>query len=485
MKEEKGGLLLAAHGAMEFTWRYAWAGFITGSLLRRPFPLFETLGVFALAAVVTFLPRGKGWRIIQILALHVMAAVLAAGVIVHAFYYPTSPFWNERWLRDFFACPRDSLEGIMLLLFFLVVFTFWAGGVNLIRKPPHYHTVCNRFDFGLAAFIVLYLIEWLFLARGGIQTPDPLASLLIFPYFCFSIFAIGLARNRDDEQREYMAGYRGVGMISTVLAIFALIIMALFLLFLPAFTALAEMGYAVLKETTEPLGPYVVGVLRFLILGRRFPHKTPSGVGDDAGSQPNTMITTENSWWEAILEDLATWGFIGLLGGALLALTILAVWLLTRWLLSRTALSGKGEGHESLIFLWVEKARAFLNYCRARFLGRGRERRRTTRLYAGLLVWGKRSGVPRVKSETPGEYGTRLRRQFPALQKEIQLIIELYNGEVYGGRKITEGQWTSVRSVWRHLRSPLNWPSRLRSWFFRPAITTGPSLDSPWGRQKI
>lgn len=483
MKEEKGGLLLTVHGAMEFTWRYAWAGFITGSLLRRPFPLFEALGVFTLAALVTFLSRGKGWRIIHILALQVTAAVLAAGVIVHAFYYPTSPFWSQGWLRDFFAGQRDSLEGILLFLFFILVLTFWAGGINLTRKPPHYHTVCDRFDFGLAAFIVLYLIEWLFLARGGIQTPDPLASLLIFPFFCFSIFAIGLARNRDDEQREYMAGYRGVGMISTVLAIFAIIIMVMFLLFLPVFTALAEVGYAVLKEAAEPLGPYVVSVLRFLLLGRRFPHKTPSGT-DNAGSQPNTMITTESSWWEDILEDLVTWGFIGILGGALLALTILGIWLLTRWLLLRTALAEKGEGIESLIFLWVERARAFLNYFRVRFFRRGRRCRRTTRLYAGLLVWGKRSGVSRVKSETPGEYGARLRRQFPALQKEIELIIELYHGEVYGEREITEGQWTSARSVWQQLRSPMNWPSRLRSWFSRPGIATGPGFDSPRGRQK-
>jgi hypothetical protein len=469
MKKENNGLLLTVHGAMEFTWRYAWAGFITGSLLGGPFPLLEALGAFAFAAVVTVLSRGRGWRIIHIIGLQGMSLTLAAGAIVHAFYYPTFPFWSQEWLGVFFACRRESLEWIMLFLFFLVVLTFWAGGVNLIRKPPHYYRVCNRFDFGLVAFIVLYLIEWLFLARGGIQAPDPLASLLIFPYFCFSIFAIGLARNRDDEQREYIAGYGGVGMISTVLAILALIIIALFLLFLPTITAVAEMGYAVLREAAEPLGPVLVSVLRFLLLGRRFPHKA-SSLTDDAGSQPNTMITTESIWWEDILQELVTWGFMGVLGGALLLLTFLGVWVLLRWLLVRTALVEKNEGHGSRILLWIERIRAFLHYCRERILGRGRSGRPITRLYAGLLVWGKRSGVSRLQSETPGEYGARLTRQFPALQKEIELIIELYHGEVYGERQITEGQWTSARSVWRQLRSPLNWPSRLRSWFFRPGI---------------
>jgi len=472
MKEEKGGLFMTVYGAMEFTWCYAWAGFITGSLLGRPFPLLEALGAFALAAIVTFLSRGKGWRIIHVLGFHVMAAALAAGIIVHAFYYPTSPFWSQGWFRNFFACQRDSLEGLLLFVFLFLVLAFWVCGVNLIRKPPHYHRVCNRFDFGLTAFIVLYLTEWLFLTRGGIQTLDPLAGLLIFPFFFFSTVAIGLARNRDDEKREYMTGYRGIGMISTVLAIFVLIIIAIFFLFLPAFTALAEMGYTLLKEATEPLGPYVVSLLRFILLGRRFPHKTPTQT-NDAGSQTTAMMATENSWWEEILENLVTWGFIGLLGGVLLALVVLGLWLLARWLLLRTTLAEKGKGNESRISLWVERVRTFLNYCRGKFLRRGRGNRSTTRLYAGLLVWGKRGGLSRIQSETPGEYGARLRSQFPALQKEIELIIELYHREVYGGRKITEIQWTSARSVWRQLRSPQNWPSRLRSWFSRPGITEG------------
>ncbi len=358
MKEGKDGLLLMVHGAMEFTWRYAWAGFVTAAVLRRPFPLFEALGVFALAAVLTFLSRGKGWRIIYVLALQGIGLAIAAGVVVHAFYYQAFPFWSQEWIGEFFSSQRDPLEWIMLFLFFFWILLFWAGGVTLIRKPPHYYTVCGRFDLGFAAFVVLYLIEWLSLARGGIQTPDPLAGLLIFPYFFFSLFAIGLARNRDNEQREYLEGYRGVGLISTVLAIMVLIATALFLLMLPTFTAVAEMGYAVMKEAAEPLGPVLISVLRFLLMGPRLRHEAPSGTGD-AGSQTNQFITTESSWWKDILETLVTWGFVGLLGGALLALTIFGGWILVRWLLSRAALGEKGKRHGSLISLWVEMIRPF------------------------------------------------------------------------------------------------------------------------------
>jgi len=60
---------------------------------------------------------------------------------------------------------------------------------------------------------------------------------------------------------------------------------------------------------------------------------------------------------------------------------------------------------------------------------------------------------------------------FPALREEIDFIVELYHGEVYGDREMTETQSTAAGAVRRRLRSPAFWPSRLRSWFSRSEIT--------------
>jgi len=465
MKEKNDALLLTVHGFMEFIWRYAWAGFAMFAMTGRPVPLFEALGAFFLAAIVTRLPQGKGWRIVSILALQAICIVFAAGVMVHAFYYGSFPFWSEGWIREFFASPRTPLEWIMLIIFGFWILIFWSGGVNLTRKPSGYYTVCARFDTGLAALLVLYLLEWLLLSRGGIQSPDPLAKYLIFPYFLFSVFAIGLARNRNNERREYLAGHRGVGIISTVLAALALMGTAIFMLFLPVFTAAAETGYAVIKGVAAPLGPVVVGVLRFLFMGRKPLSRNGASSGEESLSQPLPLPTGESSWWEEILEGVLMWSSFGLVGTALLVLMAVGGWALARWLLSRTSRTEAGRGGGNCLSFWLETMRGFLYSLRERFHARGKKSRQAPRLFAWLRAWGRRSGVPPLLSETPGEYGARLKQRFPALKAEVDFIIDTYHKEVYGKGSSSEEHWNRAGIIRRRLISPVYWPSRLQSWF--------------------
>jgi hypothetical protein len=70
-------------------------------------------------------------------------------------------------------------------------------------------------------------------------------------------------------------------------------------------------------------------------------------------------------------------------------------------------------------------------------------------------------------SETPTEYGSRLQVQFPALQKEIRVIIAAFNEAVYGEIDLGKKEIADAHSAWRRLRSPLNWPSRLKARLIR------------------
>ena len=77
MKKDRGILLLLAHGGMELSWRYAWATFLTTSIVHRPFPLPEALGTFLLAAVLYLMVRGIGLRVIAVLGIHILGFLLA------------------------------------------------------------------------------------------------------------------------------------------------------------------------------------------------------------------------------------------------------------------------------------------------------------------------------------------------------------------------------------------------------------------------
>jgi len=58
--------------------------------------------------------------------------------------------------------------------------------------------------------------------------------------------------------------------------------------------------------------------------------------------------------------------------------------------------------------------------------------RNSIQLYNALLNWGRHSDLPHFLSKTPSEYGVRLGHEFPTLTREIGLIAETFNKEVYG-----------------------------------------------------
>ena len=85
-------------------------------------------------------------------------------------------------------------------------------------------------------------------------------------------------------------------------------------------------------------------------------------------------------------------------------------------------------------------------------------------LYAALQRWGIRSGVPHIVSETPAEYGARLRYHFPALHQEVEAIIALFNRYVYGEISLKQKEVAIAQAAWRHVRSPRYWKRRLQLW---------------------
>jgi hypothetical protein len=466
MKSQRRDLLFLAGAGMELSWLYAWATFIIASILHRPFPLPEAIGTFALATVLTLVVRGRGWRVILILGLQVFGFLLATSRIVHVFFYGSHPFFGQWWLLECFRQPKDPLEWFILVIILFFALLLWVGGVSLARRSAAYLTVCTRFDLGVAAFFCLLLIKFLLLVRGGIDIQDPTPELLLFPFFVFSLLAIGMARNRSSAQRDFLSGYQGIGVIVSFTVVVLAFGAGLVLLFLPYLSLAADMGYGVLKSAAAPLGPILVSIIRFLFIHSR---SRPGTASPSSGSDEAEFVSsTESSWWTELFEKVFSWGFLGL--GVLIALILcgLGMWYLFRWLFSRTTKSRKTQIQWSLISLWAALLWSALLHFRDKIVRRVKGYRSAVQLYSALLNWGRHSGLPHFLSETPTEYGVRLRHQFPTLNREIGLIAETFNKEVYGEILLDEQQFTMAKLAWRRLRSPIHWPSRFKSWFFQP-----------------
>lgn len=454
--------MFLAHGGMELSWLYAWATFLMTSIVHRPFPLPEAIGTFLLAAALSLVVRGMGLRVISVLGLQMLGFLLAASTIVYTFNYRAYPYFGKGWLVEFLGRTRDPLEWLILVIILIFALLFWLGGVTLARRSTAYLTICSRFDLGVAAFFCLLLVKFLLLVKGGIELRDPAPELLLFPFFIFSLLAIGLARNSSSARRDFLAGYRGVG----VLASFTVVVLAfgtgLVLLFMPYLSAAAEVGYGVLRSAAGPLSPILVRVLRFVFFGARLPQKSSS-----SSDEAEFISSGESIWWSDLVLRVLGWGLLGLWLLMGLLLCALGTWYLLRWLFWRTSKEERKHIHWQLALLWAQRLWAALGMGLQRAVQRLKGYRNAVQLYRALLKWGRRSGLPHLLTETPAEYGSRLRRQFPSLTGEIGRIVEAFNLVVYGEVALDDEQMSLPKLSWRRLRSPRYWPARLKSWFLQ------------------
>jgi len=465
MKKEKGSFLFLINAGMEISWTYAWATYLTLAFLHRLFPLPDALATFALAAVLTHFSRGKGWRVIEVVGIQILGFVLAGLRIIYVFEYPSHSFLSSSWVIEFLKSPRGTLAWMALLYLVFWTLFFWIRGMNFVRKPMTYDTTCSRFDLGLAAFFALFLTKLVVFVKGGGKIDESLTQYLAFAFFAFGLLAIGLARNQTGERKDFLPRFQGIGMILSFAVLIIMFGAGLVLLFWPYLGMAAEVTYAGIKTAAGPLGSILVAVLRFLYLGgAKGPAESDPG---GQGGPEDLSFSHTHSWWSEVLEKVLTWGLFGLLGLALMVMVAIGIFYLVRWLFSKTAHEERRPGRR-FIPDWIIRIRTFFARLSGKIIGFLRGCKSGMQLFGALLVWGRRSGLHHSLSETPLEYGTRLKSRFPALKGQIDLIIESFSQEVYGEIVLDRQQIDGGRCALRNLRSPRHWPLRMKSWLLRP-----------------
>jgi hypothetical protein len=364
-------------------------------------------------------------------------------------------------LERFWRQERSPQEWVLLIFLFFVAFFFWMGGLALARRPMDFLRICSRFDLGVAAFIVLFLIKLLLEVRGGIRLEERLSELCLFPFFIFSLLAMGLSRNRGEAERDFLPGYRSVGVVLSFSITVLMLGTGLVLFFSTYLTQAAEVGYDLLQVAAGPMGSILAAVFRFLYLPRMA--QTGNESKPPGGAEEISGAAVQSGWWGEWIEKILMWGFLALLVVLFLVLAAIIIFYLVRWLLSRTKTQPRRASQAGSFSSWVERMVAFLLAFWDRCASMFGSLRGPAQLYGALQAWGRRSGIARMVSETPTEYGLRLQNRFPALQKDIRGIIAAFNEEVYGEIALGEQEIARAHSAWRRLRSPLNWPSRLKA----------------------
>jgi len=297
----------------------------------------------------------------------------------------------------------------------------------------------------------------------ALRLEDPATGLLVIAFILFSLISIGLARRRGDAKKSFLAGFHGIGVILGLATTVVLCGTGLILLTFPYLTQIADSTHSVLQEAAEPLGPVIVKIVRFIFGRSRFQIET--GSSGTVGLGMNPVDPSPASEGEVFLRQVIGWGLAGILG--LMAAGVLGYLMnqLIRWLLKRNTTDETKPQSPAwllkLLSLFITIPQGVST--RVVHLLRGVDS--AASVYAGILRWGRRSGLPPVPSETPGEYGIRLKHQFPKLKEEIEMIIEAFNREVYGKIMIEQRSLSDISSALRRMRSPRHWTSRIRGWY--------------------
>ena len=457
MKRRPSILLFLCGAGSQLSWLYAWASFLLFSFFERIYPLPEAIGIFFLAAFLSFFCQRRRLRVILAIGIHLAGSAAAGLWVVHVFYYRLEPWWSRAWLSDFFNRPRIQLEWFLLFMVLGSTIVFWAAGNRFAHRKRSYTSACSSFDRGIIAFFSLFLVKLTLQTRMGVQFHDSVAFLMIFPFILFSLIEIGLARSLDNgQQKAYLSGYFALGVLTSFTIGTLIVGTATVLFFLPYLKMASAVGYDLVQKAVGPLGPIVTAVIKFI-----FGHADWDSTIADITPSLGTAEPVVTGPWMLMVQKVMMWGGWILLVTMGTVIAGVVLWYAYRWLFLKRVGAEPSGGPWNLLTWW----NSIVGFLKAgcRWIFSSRAKRTAIQFYAALRGWGRRSGFKQQANETPMEYGRRLSNQFPQLKTEIGLIIEMLHWEVYGENSLHTQQVKSIRQAWKKLHSPAKWPMRIKS----------------------
>ncbi len=457
-------MLFFISAGMELSWLLAAAVLVLNLAGIPLLYLTQSFAAFILAALLTVFAGRNSWMMLYRLALHFIAAavlLLSALDNVSGYYRSTAP-GPRGSIEGVFTGPQTNPEGLGWALVILTLIIFYACGISLARRSLSYRNVTVRFDIGITAFIVLFIIA------GAAGVPVLPTLSLLFAFFIFSLPAVAMARYRQSGTgNTFIYKYRSSGPVLLFTAFVLTAGSGIALLFYPFMLQAARTGQEVLGQYGKPLAELFARMILFVFSPRsRTADLPPESI---TGTESLDSLSPGNGQ-AGFLENLLFWAVIILAAVATLTALYFGFRYLIKWLLSGRDKAGKRNlFNPAAALLEVLKIIAFaLKKSALRWKAAMRRRSRlpgegvASYLFRRLLTWGAKSGRPRFKTETPVEYAGSLKRLFPSLENEIDLITDSFNREIYGGLKSKPEDDKRLYRAWRRLLHPAFWPERFK-----------------------
>jgi hypothetical protein len=433
-----------------------------------PYGTVLTLGILVLAVV--YFSRIMDRLQLDLLyqrAILIFAVVITTFLVMRSLLYPGYSLFDFGWLRKaggallyFYSLPPEA--GVVAIALFL-----WWRGISIGQRDLTVQGVA--FSFRLGVLLLIFSTPLLFTLNYD-------STVLILPFFFFSLMAVALARVEEVNQAK---GGVGAPFNFTWLAILlgsiaAVLITAWLISHIysiegfsqvlrwlePVFNPLLRVVEYVLTLLARLLAPLLQWL--FEILKEAFAGLTQNVEGFEnlTLAPPLEFQEVEPTQPPRLLMDALRYVCLGLTGAGILVALALTL---------RRRLDRRRRGDEIRESLWSSAAFAdgMLNSLRdgwdrlkdmAGLVGRFGPGMRLyaavsiRKIYANMARLAKRQGFPRQDAQTPYEYLPALGLAFPDCQAEAAAITEAYVKVHYGEVPESLRELQHIRECWQQIR---------------------------------
>lgn len=449
---------LSALGAagLELCWLLAWASYLSVGIFKTPFPWSAGLMGFLGAGLVHGLTRRWGVKVYVTVLAHLFGLALVWFWLMHFYHNGGTGLFDAGWLRELFLASHPLTFWFGFCLQNLLCGLFWWQGAAWQARSRDHEKVVHRFDLGLSAFLLLFLVKFMLRVRLQEVVADSTSLALGASFFCFSILTLAQSRVRRVSASPGSSGgsgyLAGMGMGALLLAA------GVAAFCLPWLREAADGGYRALKAVAVPVAPYLVRALRYVLNPASHSSPTSGGLGNQTDPSLLAGQADPGPGWLFWIVQAVCW--LMLAAAAVLVIVILGFVLRRLWLLM---ISRTGEPQELPPF-WQDLWR-FLSSLWTRLASwlpvLGIEEGVPSSVLARLRRWGQRGGISGLPGETPREYGRRLGLAYPKVRETVSRIVQAHELVVYGGRPLDNGEALGMKKNLRRLKSPWLWPRRL------------------------
>jgi hypothetical protein len=361
-----------------------------------------------------------------------------------------------------------------------VLIYLWWRGIRLGQTTSVFKSVYRSFLVGLVALIILIVLWQISSSSDRFQDAGQGLGWNVIAFFFFGLMAVAIChlyvmrRTMPKEEAAMTSIKRWLPVMLAVIGGMVIIGFGVASIFSPEF--FNTIGNAV-KTAGDALGTAfefvlrlfnfvfeaILWILRWIISRLRTNPLEQEGESGNISANPFGDVTTSDL--PTAVTETIKWTVLVLIIAAVIYILVRAV---SRFR-ERSARDEIEEIHESL-FSWRglrKDLKELLNMMGKRFQRKEAASARyrfneneqgmmdIREIYRHMQWEGNKSGIPRRRHETTGEYRSRMERRLSEGTEQLEDIVRSYDIVRYGDEKLIEKQYISTNNGWRVIRNML------------------------------